>query len=60
MKKVIGIILLIIGILGTFGIFFSKAGLPSLEYGFAYLIGRLSPLGFLIIGLLLIKKKKNE
>lgn len=57
MKKIIGFILIIVGVFGFIGMFFSKSGPITLDYGIAYFLGRLSPIAFLIIGYILITKK---
>lgn len=60
MKKVFGIIFIIIGAIGSIGMFASKAGSISMDHGFANFLGRLSPIFFLIIGILMVKKKKEN
>ncbi|QCD61095.1 hypothetical protein [Tenacibaculum maritimum] len=57
MKKIIGIILIIIGVIGLIGMFTSKSGGINMNNGIAYLLGRLSPIAFLIIGFFLVNKK---
>ncbi len=60
MRKAIGVILVIIGVLGFIGMFMSKAGPVSANNGIAYLLGRLTPIAFLILGIYLLNKKKKE
>ncbi|CAA0236745.1 hypothetical protein [Tenacibaculum maritimum] len=57
MKKIIGIILIIIGAIGFLGMFASKSGGANIDNGIAYLLGGLSPIAFLIIGFILVNKK---
>lgn len=60
MKKITGIILLILGAISFIGMFASSAGPISMDNGIAYFIGRLSPIFMLIIGYLLVRKRPNE
>lgn len=57
MKKVFGIILLVIGGFGFIGMINKP---PTMDNGFAFFIGKISPLFFLFFGFMLIKKRKEQ
>lgn len=60
MKRVIGVLLITVGLFGFIGMFISKSGAVNTDNGIAYLVGRLSPIAFLIIGFILLSKKTSK